>query len=263
MHRKVSVLGKSLLALACMVGLVAIGCSDPEEEARLAKEAAQAEVWTAVEAAKGKVESLRGELAEVKESIQQGAQEGAEATEEQLAEWKERAKGLEEQVISAGEEFNSQLINYINGAELEQGQEPPEGVKAALRMKSDEDILIAREYIDKGGDYSRAIEIYNGALAADPDYQRLNDEIAWAEEQRWMSKERFDQAKKGMTRDQIREVLGPVNNRMIQDYPERNVIAWFYPKGPSEGAAGVYYETKGSGEPKVYKVDFNAVKPKE
>jgi tetratricopeptide (TPR) repeat protein len=251
-----------LLATAMILAVACLGCSDPEEEARLAHEKAQAEAWTALQETQQALASTRAELAEVTGQIAASAEEVSEATEEQIAEWKSKAKEIQGQAVEQSERFNQQIIEFINNAGVVEGEEPPENVKAAFRMKSDEEILIAREYIDKGGDYSRAIEIYEAALKIDPDYQKLKDEIVTAEEMRWMSKERFDLAKKDMTQDEIRATLGPVNQRFVQVFPDRNVISWFYPKGKEAGAAGVYFKKSANSEYRVYLLDFNAVKPK-
>ncbi len=263
MDRKVRVWGKGLLALALVASLGLVGCGDPEEAARLAKEAAQAEAWSAIETAQTALNTQRQELSDLQEKIAQAAAEGSEVTEEELAGWKTQATELTTKVTNASEELNTLAIKFINDAELVQGEEIPERVKAAIRIKTDGDMAIAREYIDEGGDYGRALDIYQAALVTDPDNQKLKDAIASAEELRWMSKERFDLAKKGMLKEEVKAVLGPVNSRRIQDYPDKKVTAWFYPKGPEQGAAAVYFQQKGEGEYKVYKVDFNAAKPKK
>jgi tetratricopeptide (TPR) repeat protein len=250
-----------LLAAAMILAVGWLGCGDPEEQARLEKEKAQAEAWAALQETQQALESTRAEAAQLTEQIAAAAEETSEATEEQVAQWQSQAEAAKAEALTQAEQFSAQIIEFINGAGLVEGQEPPENIKMAFRMKSDEDILIAREYIDKGGDYSRAIEIYQAALKIDPDYQKLKDEIAAAEENRWITKERFDLGKKGMSQAEVRAALGPINQRFIREYADRNVVAWFYPKGKDAGAAGVYFQKKGDSEYKVYKLDFNAVKP--
>jgi hypothetical protein len=126
-------------------------------------------------------------------------------------------------------------------------------------MKSAEDIALAQEYIDLGGDYRRAVEILETALSVDRDNPELQAAVEKAKEFRFTTKERFDQVKRGMTQDEVRALLGQVNLRNVREYPERKVVAWFYPK-QGGGAGAVFFEQKGDVFV-VYKIDFEAVQP--
>ena len=87
---------------------------------------------------------------------------------------------------------------------------------------------------------------------------------AEAEEMRYMTEERFSQIKKKMAQSEVRKLLGPVNYRNIKEYPEREVVAWFYQKPGTEGRRGHLLQGKGTraqGDWQVYDFDFNAVKP--
>jgi hypothetical protein len=128
-------------------------------------------------------------------------------------------------------------------------------------MKSDEDIALAREWIDKGGDYKRAIDIYTNALRFDPDNEALEQAMAEAEQNRYMSAERFAAAKKGMTEAEVRAVLGQVNLHNVKSFPDRKVVAWFYPTSEDGAAAAVWFREEKDGN-KVYKLNFEEVKPK-
>src|SRR6185436_16811041 len=82
---------------------------------------------------------------------------------------------LRKEVADLSAELNRRLVGFINANASESLGEPPsERQRAAIRMKSDEDALLARQYIEQAGDYRRAIEIYETALAADPDNERLH-----------------------------------------------------------------------------------------
>ena len=142
-----------------------------------------------------------------------------------------------------------------------EGEPPSERQLAALHLKSDEDMIAAQEWIDKGGDYRRAIDIYNTALRFDPDNEALKEALATAEELRFMSEERFEEAKKGMTEAEVRAVLGQVNLHNIKDFPERKVRAWFYPTAEGGAAAAVWFKEGNDGF-KVYRVNYQEVKPK-
>ena len=129
-------------------------------------------------------------------------------------------------------------------------------------MKSGEDIILAQEWIERGGDYKRAIEIISTALVYDPDNSDLKAALVRAEADRYMIEERWAAAKKGMTEDQVRKVLGQVNLHNIREYPDKNVVAWFYPVDEDGSAAAVWFQpNKKSGVLEVYQIKFEAIKP--
>ena len=144
-----------------------------------------------------------------------------------------------------------------------EGEPPSERQLAALHMKSDEDIALAKEWIDKGGDYKRAIDIYTNALRFDPGNEALEQALAEAEELRFMSAERFAAAKKGMTEAEVREALGQVNLHNIKTFPDGKVevVAWFYPTADNGAAAAVWFRDEKDAK-KVYKLNYEEVKPK-
>jgi tetratricopeptide (TPR) repeat protein len=166
---------------------------------------------------------------------------------------------LRKEVDDLGEDFNRRLVEYIN-ANASSGETPGERQLAAIRMKSDEDILLAHEYIQEAGDYRRAIEIYETALAADPDNPRLKSELEAARARRYVTRERFAQVREGMSQDEVRRLLGPPNLQDVRDYPERGVTAWFYPKDASGAAAAIWFR-KGDPNPQAYLLDFDAIQP--
>ena len=128
-------------------------------------------------------------------------------------------------------------------------------------MKSDEDILVAREYIEQGGDYRRAIDIYEAALAVDPDNPRLREELAKAQARRYMTPGALRPGQGGDDADEVRRLLGQPNLHNVRDYPERGVTAWFYPKDANGAAAAVWFRKEG-GTPTVYQLEFNALDPR-
>jgi tetratricopeptide (TPR) repeat protein len=125
-------------------------------------------------------------------------------------------------------------------------------------MKSAEDMLVAEEYIDKGGNYRQAIDIYKSALSVDPENAELQQALAAAEANRYMSEERFAAATKGMTKEQVREVLGIPYHANVRTFPDDNVEAWFYPVNAAGSAAAVWFRQSG-GEMKAYEVNFEEV----
>lgn len=157
-------------------------------------------------------------------------------------------------------ELNRRLVAFLNADPPREGREPSERQQAALRMKSDEDILVARQYIEQGGDFETAIAIYRAALALDPGYRRLEDALAAAESRRFMTRELFSRAKEGMKQEEVRRLLGQPNPHNVRAYPEHHVLGWFYPKDATGAAAGVWFEEEAGGAT-VYRLDFDAVAP--
>jgi len=164
---------------------------------------------------------------------------------------------LRKQVGDLSGELNRRLVEYINA---NAGETPGERQLAALRMKSDEDIVLAREYVEQAGDYRRAIEIYETALAADPDNPRLRKELEAAKARRYITRERFALIREGMKQDEVRRLLGRPNLQDVRAYPERGVTAWFYPKDATGAAAAVWFQKKAAAA-EVYLLDFDAIQP--
>ena len=147
----------------------------------------------------------------------------------------------------------------LNSANMIEGEPIPEPIQRVIRMKSAEDVLIAEEYIWAGGDYRRALEILDTALMLDPDNPDLQAARDKANTDQYMTEERFAQVTKGMTPEEVRARIGTVNRHNLREYPDRNVVAWFY-RREDKGAAGVWFDQK-DGEMKVYRFDFHAIDP--
>lgn len=163
-----------------------------------------------------------------------------------------------EETAALGEELDRRLVDFINSSPLPEGEKPSGRLLAALRMKSDEDVRLAHRFIEQAGDYRHAIEIYEAALAVDPDNPQLEQELASARAHRYMTVERFLNVKKGMTQDEVRSLLGQPNLRDVRDFPERGVTAWFYTKD-AEGKAAAVWFAREKGVPTVYMADFDAI----
>ena len=78
-----------------------------------------------------------------------------------------------------------------------------------------------------------------------------------------MSAERFEMAKKGMSESEVRAALGQVNLHNIKPFPDRKVVAWFYPTGDDGGAAAVWFREGKDETNEVYRLNYEEVKPKE
>jgi outer membrane protein assembly factor BamE (lipoprotein component of BamABCDE complex) len=232
------------LLAACLAATGGLaGCSrrsaDPAQQGRAT--AADAE-WAWIQSTKKSVDARRAQLAQAR----------AANTPELGA--------LEREVASRAEELDRRIVGFINADPPAEGEKLAGRRLEAVRLKSDEDILLAHEFIEQGGDYRRAIEIYEAALAVDPDNPRLADELAAARARRYMTAERFAQVKKGMTQDEVRELLGQPNVRDVREFPERGITAWFYTRDADGRAAAVWFSRGSSRDlPAVYMADFHAV----
>ena len=251
--------------VACLVVLVMVSCgpSGPSEF-----ELAQEAEWAALQEAKQQLDEQRQKLAEMRQAL---AAAGKEAEGEEGAEGEgeaepvptaEEIEKLANEIASTADDFGGRLVTFLNNDPMIEGEPPTERQLAALHMKSDEDIALAKEWIEKGGDYKRAIDIYNNALRFDPGNEAVMAALAEAEANRYMSEERFKAAKKGMSEDEVRAALGQVNLHNVKPFPDRKVTAWFYPTGDDGGAAAVWFREDKNGANEVYRLNYTEVKPK-
>ncbi len=264
--------GTKLFALAgaMLAMLVLLGC-EPEVSEEELKAAKTAEDWAKLETAKAELDAKRAELAELQELIDNPPEEQTEGDGGEGAEGAEPPPSPEELAVQAeatqndlykmSDDFGAQLVEFINDQGISVGGELSEVQTKAIRMKSDLDIELAQGYID-GGEYGRAIDIYNQALTLDPDNEKLTAAIADAEARRYMTKERLAEVKKNMTEDEVRDLLGTPKAQNVREF-DGGVIGWFYPKeDPPNTAAAVFFRER-KGSLKVYKTDFEAVKAQE
>lgn len=267
--------GRNFFALITLLLLVLLStaCSQGDPEAD--KAAADAEEWAALEQAKNDLYAKRQELADMQARLDAEPAEGeadattdgadgeaaegdAEAapTAEELA---AQVDTLKDEVDDMSADFSNKLVQFINNQGITEGQEFTDIQRQAFNLKAQEDILIAMEFIDRGGEYQRAIDIISSSLTIDPTNELLLEAKANAEALRYMTQERFDQVKKGMTPDEVRELLGVPKSNNKREF-ENGITGWFYQKEtPPNSAAGIFFQEK-KGELVVYKTDFDAVK---
>ena len=263
-----------VLATLLILTVVWVGCGEKGPQVNEEAEAA----YAALVEAQGALGDLRQGLADLRAQAEAAAAEGGEGEGEEAEGEPAEGEGVEgeagpsleeiqkaeNEVLAASEAFNQSIAEYFNNLDpMLEGEVPSEKQAAVLRMKSGEDMVIAGEYIDRGGDYRRAIRIYEDALDLDPENADLQAALDKANEMRFMTEERLAGIQKGMTQDEVKELLGSVNLRNIRDYPERNVIAWFYPVDDSGAASAVWFRKNRSGELAVYKTDFNQIKGRD
>lgn len=236
----------------CLLGLLPLtACGGPSGEDRETQThavAADAE-WAWLQRARQELEARRQELARAEAEVRKGGKDPAADPAVQT---------LARDVRTRTDELRRRLLEFINANPPAAGEKPSGRTLEAIRLKSDEDILVAREHMNEGGDYRTAIDVFEAALAVDPDNPRLKQELEKAQSRRYMTRERFDQVQEGMSADQVRALLGPPNVHDIREYPARGVTGWFYARDARGAAAAVWFEKKGERQV-VYEVDFDAL----
>ncbi|HXU30254.1 MAG TPA: hypothetical protein VN851_06740 [Thermoanaerobaculia bacterium] len=171
---------------------------------------------------------------------------------------------LRRAVERRSEAFSRRLVAFLNDDPPREKEPLSPRQAQAIRWKSEEDIYLARGYVERAGDFRRAEDILEAALALDPGHLELRAELERIRAARFMTPERFAKVKNGMSPDDVRNLLGAPNPHNVREYlehgPGRGVIGWFYPKDDRGAAAGVWF-TKEHGTPSVYRTDFSAIQP--
>lgn len=248
------------IVLVAVIGLVQ-GCSrgPSEEELALAafqeQSAAVQEQYDALTTMRSEIEAAELTLAEL-QAIPEN-----KLTDEQKAEIETVAGTLETSAAAsevAFEEVQGLLADLLN---IGINEYPDSNETAqALMVYADEAILVADDMVLKSGDYKKAIdhlssaEGYFGAAGLTP-YHPLVAKIAELDDWRYITQERFDQVKKGMTKEELAAVVGQVYFRNIQESKEKGVESWLYKKRGG-GAAAFYFKMKTG---KVYDKNWEAV----
>ena len=241
------------LALVLVAGLGALACGGAEDEAATQAAARQTEL-EALQQEKQALDAQRQELAAARQTAQQAEGDAEAAAEAEV-------QRLEAAVGDAMEAFNEKLVAFINADPPIQGEPLSDTQLAAVRMLSDENILTAQEHIEKGGDYRKAIGIYEQSLQVDPDNPSLQEALARAEAERFMDEERFAAAKKGMNEEQVRQALGTPLRQNVKEY-DQGRVAWLYRVNEQGAAAAVWFRPV-DGALEVYETNFEQVRPGE
>lgn len=237
------------------------GCSSgpSEEELKLAafqeKYAGLKEAYDALVTLRADLENAETTLAALEEIPEK------DLTDEQKAELEEVKAKLEAGPAEreAGfEQVQGLLADFLNEG-INDYPDSPETADA-LVIYSDEAILVALDMVEKSGDYKKAIDNLTGAqsffeAAGLTPYHPLVAQIAEFDNWRFITQERFDEVKKGMTKDDVVAVAGHVYYRNVQESPEKGVETWLYKKREG-GAAAVYFKIKTQ---KVYDKNWEAI----
>jgi hypothetical protein len=201
---------------------------------------ARAEEWTALQRDKREIDAERAAVAQLRGRLASMpiAADGTPLRATDAAQASDLAQRERELGARAGA-LGDRLVRYLAGFDRRRGADDPEW-KQAVRLKSDEDVAVAQEWIDRGGDYRRAIEILETQRVLDPGYPRLDQALARARDMRFVTPQRFARVQAGMTPVDVRAALGPVNLREVLRRPAEWLEAWYYPKRDG-GKAAVYF----------------------
>ncbi|MEO1366396.1 MAG: hypothetical protein AAFX50_04405 [Acidobacteriota bacterium] len=250
-----------------------VACSGGEGEDSAEQDNAQ---WNEIQSLKSQLDANRAELQDLRDQLaaadaaepEEAPAEDAEGGDDAAApamtpeELQAKIDEMGSAISAETDALYGRVVDLINNSGLVEGAELTPDQQKAFGLKADIDIIYAQEYIDRGGDYQRAIDIYSQALRSDPTNEKLLNAKAEAERLQHMDEERFSAVKKGMTQAEVRGLLGTVKNTNVREFTEQNRIGWFYRKEDG-GAAGVYFreKTQGSDDWIVEISDFDAIKP--
>lgn len=244
-------------ATAVVLTLALIGCSSGPQEDPMAAE------WESLQAAKTTLDAKRQELETMKAEAEAAVPVDPEAEGEPVVDHTAHIEALSEEITGLADAFMTQVVTFLNNDPILAEEGPTERQLAAIRLKSSEDMKVAEEWIAEGGDYSRAIQIYENTLNLDPDNEELKAALAGAQEMRFMSAERFATAKKGMNEEAVRAALGTPLHYNVKTYEDKGVTAWFYQTNEGGSAAAVWFRPDKEEKLVAYLTKYDAVVKEE
>ncbi len=252
----------SMLVIPIIFGLMT-GCTSKEEREKQQKKAQMGQQITEIEQMYADLQKSREELSSLKTALAEAEaipeKKRTDETTAQLEELPGKIEALEKKVSDGYDALQDKLATFLTTA-LNDFPQAPETAKG-LEVYAKEAMYTAEDTIKKAGDYKKAIEILQTAKGyyesiGLPPYQPLVDAMATYDDLRYITQERFDQVKKGMTEDEVVAVAGAPYYMNKKKDEKRHVEYWLYPRRDG-GAAAIYFNRK----KKVYHKDFNAVKP--
>jgi tetratricopeptide (TPR) repeat protein len=144
--------------------------------------------------------------------------------------------------------FTDQLVTYINNN--------PDSQEAKTAYADYLAKFVAPAFITEMGNYMKAVEVYDEALALDPLNAGIQARRDEAESLKFMTRERFDTITKGMYTNEVEAICGVANPKHIKEEEKRGktLVGWYYPTA-DRGAAGIYFQ-----DDQVYNMKFDAIK---
>jgi len=242
-----------------LVGLVALsllacGGQKKQEAAKvdLAAQLAKVQALHAQHLAKAKeLRELRSQLAALRDKAKLDQAE---------TQWKAQ---LEEQVKAVSKELDkiftddqNELANFLNVA-LNEAPQAPQTVEG-LKIYAEDAMLNAKDYMDEAGDYRKAVELLETAQSyfqtvGAPVPQELSSLMEEAKKFRFITKERYDQVQKGMTKAEVRAITGTplALNVREQEVKGQKVTVWLF-RSEQGDVASFFFDQKG----KLYSKDW-------
>jgi len=251
-----------MLILPVILVLTA-GCTSKEEREKQQKKAQMGQQIPEIEQMYADLTKNREELAGLKTALAEAQaipeKKRTDETKAQIEDLPARIEALEKQISTGYDALQDKLADFLTTA-LNDFPQAPETAKG-LEIYAKEAMYTAEDAIKKAGDYKKATEILQTAKGyyesiGLPPYQPLVDAMANFDEMRYITQERFDAVKKGMTEDEVAEVAGVPYYRNKKKDEKRGIEYWLYPRREG-GAAAIYFNKK----KKVYHKNFDAVKP--
>ncbi len=227
-----------------------------QQQAQLQEQSlAVTKAYESLQAARKKLADDRAALAELKKIRKRRL---TAEQKQQLEALPAQIKTEEENVSKLYDDVQDKLATFLTFA-LNNAPNAPETAEG-LKIYSEEAMRNAEEAVKEAGDYKKAIEIlqtaegyYEGA-GLKP-YAPLKERMATYEQMRFITKDRFDKVKKGMTEDEVAATAG--YPYYLNKKHEKGIDFWLYPRRDG-GAAAIYFNR----HKKVYSKRWNAVKPK-
>lgn len=252
---------KPTTAVLLLALVASVGCGGASKEKTatidIAGEFAKVQqARVALEEARRVLEMTRAELDSLTGKTRLSAEETA-----RKAELESQLPNAQRAFEAAYDTDQNLLSNFLTIALNDDALKTAPQTHQALRLYADGAIANARNHIDVSGDYSKAIDILQ---TAESYYEFVGLEIpgdlrearARAQKFRFLTKDRFDQLKKGMTPEQVKTITGTplyANVRETEAHG-RKIIMWLFPRDPAEGGASAIYFDKG----KVYALKWDA-----
>ncbi|MGQ9494870.1 MAG: hypothetical protein ACUVRY_01190 [Thermoanaerobaculaceae bacterium] len=191
-----------------------------------------------------KVHQLRQELAKLREKSKL-----SDAEVQQKLKLEEEVKAASRELDQIFTEDQNALAAFLNTA-LNDAPQTPETLEG-LKIYAQDAILNAREYMNEAGDYRKAVELletaegYFAAISATPP-DELKELLEEAKRLRFITKERFDAVKKGMTKAEVRAITGTplALNVREQEVKGQKVTVWLF-RSEEGDIASFFFNQKG------------------
>lgn len=238
---------KAAFVTIVLVAFLALGCGKGDKKSESTYDIAAA--FAKVTAARADLTTTREELAKIKQELADLDAKGRLSSEEQA-----RKQELEQQLKATQTQFDEAftadqaalsefLTQTLNDEQLRQAEE----TKKALQLYAEEAVRNAQDFIDQSGDYRRAIELLQNAeqyfeFAGLPVPDEMQQALESAKTMRYLTKERFEQVKRGMSPEDVKLITGTPYYMNIRESESggRKVTSWLFNRADG-GVAAIHF----------------------